>query len=162
MLIAFLIIFFVINELVISTATHQQLGFNPYPFGTTILCMIIHAIMLVVCIWYCGWIFGILLFLFHLFAFPHSTIGWILNSPSLFYSPEKMLGLCKREIALLPVAIITLLAFTIISFFATPYKALYEFAKTTPLFLIIAGAVLVLGFIIRSIISYKISADENF
>ena len=64
----FLIFFVLSSQLIHSVAMDQQTGFNPYPFGTTIFCLLQHPLLLIMSIFYLGWLWGIVLFLCHLFG----------------------------------------------------------------------------------------------
>lgn len=157
MSIAFSILFVIASELTVQVATDQQLRKIPYPFGATILCYAIHLILLITSIWYCGWLFGILLFLSEFFTIIHLMIGWILAIPKLFIKHEKQaLNWAQWEVAFLTPILIIILGFCTTSFFVVPYGSLYAEAITHPYTLIILGTVFAICGLARILISKKL------
>ena len=126
MSVAFIILFCIASQLIHSIASDQQNGYNPYPFGSTFFCLITHPILLVSCVWYLGWIVGIIAFLCHFFGILHMAFSWILDFPIFFMNkPSQIVQYMRLKIGLLPIVSFALLVFTIASFFTTTFKTLY-------------------------------------
>lgn len=158
----FLIFFILSSQLIHSVATDQQTGFNPYPFGTTIFCLLQHPFLLVISIFYLGWLWGIVLFLCHLFGIVHMTISWVLDMPALFAKDfDKLLKFMKFKIAMLAPMLIVILVFTVVSFFTSDFKALLVFLQNNPTVVIGAAAVITLLSISRLIVARKVNDVEN-
>lgn len=159
--ILFLILFVCNSQLVHMVAVHQQLGISPYKFGGTKLCLVIHQLLLVTCIQYCGWLYGIILFLLHYFGLIHATIGWILDIRSLFFNDVDQIYKHTRFcVAMLTPAIIVEFIFCVLSFFLSQYKSLfYVFRDNVPALIAIL-ALSVLCSIFRRLI-FKSLEDED-
>ncbi len=156
--IAFVILFIVVAQLLHQIAVDQSMGLNPYPFGTTIFCYITHLILLITCIRYLGWLFGILLFIGEFFSLIHASIGWILEIPFLFIKKaEIVIKLVKFRIAILPVALIATLTFCILSFFMSTYASLYKYLWDNVTIVFVSEVVLIIGSIIRIFVAKKVS-----
>lgn len=155
MKVLFVILFLVSTELIQSVAVHQK-EYNPYPFGTTIFCIIQHPLLLISCIYYLGWLWGILLFLAHLFNIVHATVSWILGMPFVFIKSENTLSLLRLEISMLCPLFLANLVFTIVSFFVADFKSLYYYLDSnTVAVCVIVVVAIVLG-ILRAIINHFI------
>lgn len=124
--IAFLIILVLVSQLLHMLAVHQSMGVLPHPMGVSLLSLISQAVLLVMCIWYLGWLWGILIFVGQIFSLIHSTVGWVLTIQSLYYQrPEQFYNLVKWEENLMTPALILPLIFCVISFWVTEFKSCY-------------------------------------
>ena len=128
MIIAFLILFFVTNELVCVTSMYnRQMGINPWPFASSLNRTVLYIISAICCVWYLGWLWGTITFVAYLFAIPHFALGWVLSLPPAFIKdPQKQENYCVGIISfLLPVSI-GMIVFCIVSFFVVPFEGLKE------------------------------------
>lgn len=158
----FLFFFILSSQLIQSVARDQQAGFNPYPFGTTIFCLLQHPVLLVMSIFYLGYLWGIVLFLCHLFGIVHMTISWVLDIPTLLAKDyDKLMKIMKFKIALLAPMLIVIFVFTVVSFFAGDFKALLVLLQTNPVIVIVAAAVIILLSISRLIVAKKVNDAED-
>ena len=155
MAIAFLVLYILSSHLVHAVAVDQQNGFNPYPFGTTIFCMLYHPLLLVSGIYYLGWLFGILLFLAHLFGIIHATVSWIFDIPSLYFINDKdrLLKYQKAKINLLFPLIVVNLVFTVVSFFVADFKSLFYFLNDNTCYLY---AIIIITIVLSIFLSYNL------
>ncbi|MBQ5642298.1 MAG: hypothetical protein IIV13_00880 [Bacteroidaceae bacterium] len=157
MKILFIVIFILSAQLVHAVATDQRAGYNPYPFGTTIICMMMHPLLLISGIYYLGWIWGIVLFLCHLFGIVHGTVSWLLAIPSLLVTNmDQVLFLMKNRLRLLGPCLIINLAFTIISFFFADFKCLLNYLMRNTNILIISAVVVIILSIARIIVFHAL------
>lgn len=146
MIILFVILFLISSELIQSTAVARQEGFNPYPFATPILCILIHLLLLISCIFYLGWLFGILLFLAHFFNIVHATVSWIFGIPALFIRGSQLLRYILFQHSMLFNLAILNFAFTIASFFVSDFKSFLNYFKcSSGLAIPLVAAILVLS-----------------
>ncbi len=153
--VAFIILYIISNELTYMVAVHQQLGLVRH-ISAGDLCWINRIVLIVPCIWYCGWIVGIVLFLFSLFGLLHATIGWILAIPSLFSKSVKTISsIVELECGLLIPVNIVCLVFTVLSFFLSKFKTVYYMFNSLQSIIIIVS-ILIVGLIIRIIVSRSI------
>lgn len=154
----FIILFVVANELTYMVAAHQKLGLCKH-ISAGDLCWINRIMLIVPCIWYCGWIAGIILFLFSLFGLLHASIGWILSLPTAFVNSEEtmfLIGEIECNL-LIPINIICLI-FTIISFFLSSFMCVFNMFNSLSS-VIILFAVLIVGFFARVIVSHCITGE---
>lgn len=152
----FIILYVLANELTYMIAVHQQMGLCRHIWAGS-ACWINRILIAIPCVWYCGWVVGLVLIAFALFGLLHATIGWVLNIPTLKIDDENtIIKQTSLECAfLLPMNIICL-AFSILSFFLVPFKtAIQVFGSTANI--IITVAILVVGFLVRSIVLRKIA-----
>ena len=158
----FFIVFFILSsQLIHSVAQDQKLGYNPYPFGTTIFCLLQHPILLAMSVYYLGWLWGIVLFLCHLFGIIHMTISWVLDTPVFFIKNEgAMFKYMKFKISLLPVILVTILIFSIISFFATNFKSLLFMLQNNTTYIIVAVLTTIVLSVLRLIVANKMNNVE--
>ena len=162
MIVAFLAIFIIVSQLLHSVAAHQKLGLVPYPFGATFLCYITHIVLLVTSIWYCGWVFGIMLFLCEFFSLVHSSIGWILTIPTLFFKDYKnVLKFVRFETSMLTPALIVSIVFCIVSFIVTPFSSLYHYMSINKGTLMVILSVALLCFFARAFVKRKIEKTDT-
>ncbi len=160
MQILFVVFFVLSSQLIHSVAVDQHNGYNPYPFGSTILCLLQHPILLTMSIFYLGWLWGIVLFLCHLFGIIHITVSWIFNIPMLLAKDlNKLVGFMKLEIALLTPMLIIILVFTIVSFFVVEFKSLLMILQNNTSLVIGAIVVIVLLSLSRLVVAKKVN-DE--
>ena len=155
MKVLFVILFLVSTELLQTVAVHQQ-EYNPYPFGTTIFCIIQHPLLLISCIYYLGWLWGILLFLAHLFNIVHATVSWVLGIPFIFVKSDNILLLYRTEINMLFPLLLANLAFTIISFFVADFKSLYYYLESNTVAICVISVIAIVLGILRAIIDHFI------
>ncbi len=160
MQILFIIIFVISSQLIHSVAVDQQTGYNPYPFGTTLFCLLQHPILLVASIFYLGWLWGVVFFLCHLFGIIHITVSWIFDIPTLLAKDvNELVRFMKLKISLLAPMLIIVLVFTIISLFIGEFKSLLITLQNNPPLIIIA--VIVIGLLsISRLIVVKNTNDE--
>ena len=128
MLIAFVVIFLLSSFWIKAIAVDQQMGYNPFLFGTDLFCIITRLILLVMCIWYLGWIAGIIVSVLDFFGIISACFSWFLNLPFLAYKNiEEMHKKMRFKLSMLPVVLIVCLVFTIVSFFTTRFASLFDF-----------------------------------
>lgn len=162
MQIAFIILFICVNELLYQVASNQRLGLNPYPMGSTIMCYITHFILLITCIWYWGWLVGIIIFLLSFFSVIHGAFGWLLSIPALFYTNEsQMYKSAHRQISWLTPALLLSLVFCVLSFIYTEYMSLTEILKENSTLIIILIVIAVVLYLIRLLVVSKLTKDIN-
>lgn len=161
MIVLFILLFIIASELTYSVATQPLLGYNPYPFGTPIICVIIHVLILVNCIFYLGWLIGIILFICHMITIPHMTIGWVFALPSLFFTSEKQyFKYFNLQLSSLIPLLIVLIAFFVISIFVSEYSCLYDSLESPVLTLIIIVVALTIMSFIRKL-TFKALSNDN-
>ena len=151
--ILFVILFLLSSELVHSVAIDQQQGYNPYPFGTWIFCMLLHILLLTSAIFYLGWMWGIILFCAHFFGVLNFTVTWVLNIPILFVKkPSQLHQLLRLKLNLLFPFLLINLAFTVASFLVSDFKLLFYELSETPYSLVVMLCIAVVFSIPRLII----------
>ena len=150
MLIAFVVIFLLSSFWIKAIAVDQQMGYNPFLFGTDLFCIITRLILLVMCIWYLGWIAGIIVSVLDFFGIISGCFSWFLNLPFLAYkSIEEMHKKMRFKLSMLPIVLIVCLVFTIVSFFTTRFASLYDFFAENIFVLFILMAVAIVSNIFR-------------
>ncbi len=170
MLVLFVIIYILSAQLIYNANNNQNLGICPYPLGLNIICVFYHLILLVISIYYMGWVCGIILFLCHFFAIIHMTIGWTLNIPVLIllhknrtinspYLTAKMFRLIEMNYILLSPMLILTFIFTFVSFFVADFKSMFVFLQNNTSVLTYAGIVVVVLSIARIIVTKKVSSN---
>ena len=158
----FVILFVLSSQLIHSVASDQQTGFNPYPFGTTIFCLLQHPFLLIMSIFYLGWLWGIVLFLCHLFGIVHMTVSWVLDIPTLLAKDfEKLMRFMKLKIALLAPMLIAILVFTVVSFFVSNFKSLLVVLQNNTAIAIGTVIVIIVLSISRLIVAKKVNEMED-
>lgn len=160
MLILFVIIYILASHSVYSIATDKNTGYNPYPCGTAFFSILLHVIVLVMCIYYMGWGFGILLFLCHFFSLVHATVSWVFNIPGLILLAKndynKLYKQMELNLALFtPIFFITLI-FTVVSFFVTDFRSMLVFLQNNNSVLLVSGIIVAILSIARIIVAKKI------
>lgn len=157
--IIFIVLYLLANELTYMIAVHQQMGLCRHVWAGGV-CWINRIIMAIPCVWYCGWIVGLILIAFAIFGIHHMTVGWVLALPSLFVEDERTI-ITHTELEcglLLPLTLVCLI-FVILSFIFTPFKSAIDIlGSTTSLIVIIA--ILVVGFIVRGIVLRNITKNQ--
>lgn len=154
----YIIIFILSSHLIHMVAVDQQSVYNPYPFGTTFFCIIQHPLLLIMSIYYLGWLWGIVLFLCHIFGIIHATVSWVLSIPRLITNDHnKLLRIMKRNIAMLIPMFIIVLVFTIVSFFVADYECLLTYLYNHTSVLICTIVIIVVLSITRIILAKKAS-----
>lgn len=152
MVVAFLIIFLYASSLLYSIALNQQIGYNPYPFGTAIFSIIFQGLLIVLSIWYCGWLFGILVFLFHLLGLFRLTITWVFDIPNVLAKTDaQLLKSMKLQFALLTPMLLITAIFTIMSFFLSEFGALKEIVRQDITYIIVIAIAMTILAILRVI-----------
>lgn len=150
MLIAFVVIFLLSSFWIKAIAVDQQMGYNPFLFGTDLFCIITRLILLAMCIWYLGWIAGIIVSVLDFFGIISGCFSWFLNLPFLSYkSIEEMHKKMRFKLSMLPIVLIVCLVFTIVSFFTTRFASLYDFFAENIFVLFILMAVAIVSNIFR-------------
>lgn len=158
--IVFLILYIVSSSMVYSIASDQQLGFNPYPFGTTIFCMLLHIPILVSSIFYLGWIWGIICFLVHIFGLVHATVGWLFNIPVLVASDDdQLLRFLKLKLNLLAPTLLINIIFAVISFFVADFQDLLNLFNSNSTFVIMFVIIIAVLSALRIVITKLVSND---
>lgn len=161
MLLLFVVIFILSSQLIHAVAVDQRSGFNPFPFGTSILCILQHPLLLVMSIFYLGWVWGPVLFLCHLFGILHMTVSWVLDIPTLLAKDYRQLQrLIKTKIALLTPMLIIVLGFTVTSFFVADFKSLFAFLANNTSVLIGAICIAAALSIARLIVVKRVSDSQ--
>lgn len=158
--IIFLILYIVSSSMVYSIASDQRLGFNPYPFGTTILCMLLHIPILVSSIFYLGWIWGIAFFLLHLFGLEHATVGWLFSIPALVASnEEQLLRFLNLKLKLLCPTLFVNVLFTVASFFVVDFQALLNIFDNNSTFTVMLIVIVIILSVLRIVITKLVSKE---
>lgn len=157
MIIAYLILYIIVNELIYSRYVFRDMGIEPFPYAASVFCTVSNLFLLVINIWYGGLILGIILFSFQMSGLLHATIGWILLMPISINSNSKLvLKFAKSEIWYLPLVMIITVIFCIVSFFTTEFSSLYDYIKQNTIILIPIAIILILLFIIRYFVNKHI------
>ena len=160
MLVLYVVIFILSSQIIHAVAVNQQTGFNPYPLGSTLLCMIQHPLLLTMSIYYLGWLWGIAIFLCHFFGIVHMTVSWVFSIPTLLAKDyDRIIQIKEIELALLSPMFIIVLVFTVVSFFVAQYKSLLLFLQNNISILIISSIVIVILSIARIIVAKKVSSN---
>lgn len=145
MLVAFVVLFVLSSQLIHSIAVDQRSGFSPYPLGSTILCMLMHPILFAMSVFYLGWLWGIVLFLLHLFGIIHMTISWVCELPTLLTrNPELVIGYMRFKVLLLTPMLVTILVFIIVSFLCGEFESLLILLQNNPKIIINSTIIVVL------------------
>ena len=161
MAIVFLILYILSSSMVYSIASDQRMGFNPYPFGATIFCMLLHIPILVSCIFYLGWLWGIICFLIHLLGLVHATVGWIFSIPVLVASDEdQLLRFLKFKLSLLAPTLLINTIFAVISFFVADFQALLNLFNSNSTFVIMFVIIVAVLSLLRIVVSKLVSNDS--
>lgn len=156
--IIFIVLFVVSSHLIHSIAVDQQQGFNPYQFGVTVFCILLHPLLLISSIFYLGWVWGIVLFLCHFFGILHGTVSWVLDIPVLLTTSYQQIDtLVKLKINLLIPVILANLIFTITSFFVSDFKSFITFLNGNTSAIIVSVIIVSVLSVLRLIVSAKIS-----
>ena len=154
MLVAFVVLFVLSSQLIHAVAVDQNNGFSPYPFGATILCMLMHPILFAMSVFYLGWLWGIVLFLLHLFGIIHMTISWVCELPTLLtHNPELVIRYIRFKVLLLTPMLATILIFTIVSFCFGESKSLLILLQNNPKIIINSAIIVVLLSAFRLIVA---------
>lgn len=166
MLVSFIIVLICCSELNYSVALSVNMGICPYRYGALMISNIVNIALLISCIRYLGWIFGIITFLCSYFSLIHLALGWILLIPTMFYkNGYQVLRKAKIEVNLLTLSLILSIGFCVLSFFVVPFEALFTYLVNNKVVLIIIAAISVVGFIARSIVAkvvIKSEAENDF
>lgn len=153
--VVFLILYVLANELTYMIAVHQQMGFCQH-ISAGGLCWTNRVIMAIPCVWYCGWILGIVLIAFALFGLLHATIGWVLIIPTLNIDDEyKIIRHTDMECGLLIPMNIICVVFAIASFFLAPFRSAIQVLGSTTTIIVVLSA-LAIGFVARGIVLRKV------
>jgi hypothetical protein len=145
LIVSFLVLFIFASELLHTIAVDQQQGLHPHPLGASVLSGIGQGLLLALCIWYCGWLWGAVLFLGQFFAVVHATMGWLLMVPLFFVDRSRRVRL---ELALMIPTLLLVLVFSVVSFLTTPFAALYSVVQRDwTVLLMPAVVVMVCGFV---------------
>lgn len=159
--IVFLILYIISSSMVYSIASDQQMGFNPYPFGTTILCMLLHIPILVSSIFYLGWIWGIICFLLHIFGLVHATVGWLFNIPVLVASKDdQLLRFLKFKLNILAPLLLINAIFTVISFFVADFESLLKLFNSNSTFVVMFVIIVAVSSVLRIVFTKLVSNDS--
>lgn len=157
MILFFLLLCIILSELTYSIASKQQLGFNPYPFATPRLCLVVHISILANCIFYGGWILGTIIFACCLFALCHVTVGWPLSliPTVVFNNDKKFIKFSYFELGMLIPAILISILFFLISLSTVEFACLLSYMQFYPetilIFLLVAGVMsLIRHFVFKS------------
>ena len=121
LIVSFLVLFIFASELLHTIAVDQQQGLHPHPLGASVLSGIGQGLLLALCIWYGGWLWGPVLFLGQFFAVVHATVGWLLLLPLRFVDVR---GRIRLEMGLLLPVLLVLLVFGVVSVCRVPFAAL--------------------------------------
>ncbi len=144
MIIVFILLCIILSELTYSVSARRQLGFNPYPFATPELCILIDLSVLANSILYCGWILGIIISCVTSFSLWHITLGWPLSFvPNLFIKDDqKFIEFSYFELVMLIPALLISIIFFIISLFTVEFSCLLSYITHDPdsviIFLLVA------------------------
>jgi len=112
-----------------------------------------HFSILVMSIWYLGWLWGIVFFLLYFFSIIHSTVGWLIIYPLLpkFFSSNRFMKVLfgaffSFVFLLVPCSVILM----VVSFFVSKYKCLITLLEDGSYgVLIYVGIAMVVGCVIR-------------
>jgi len=161
--IIFIILLISFNELLYQLASHMadfEMQFLPSRNRLKLIMLCSHLSLLILCIWYLGWVYGIVVFLASFFSLLHSLFGWILNIPSLFYKSEKQItNTLQYQIwAIYPVFLLSVV-FCIVSFFTTEFMSLTYFFEDNLEILPALVVIALILLIIRIAVVKKLSQD---
>lgn len=160
--VVFLILFVTSSQLIHSIAVDQQQGFNPYPFGTTIFCIMLHPMLLISSIFYLGWLWGSALFLCHLFGILHCTVSWIFDIPVLLTtSYQKLIKMQRIKIGLLVPTILANAIFTVTSFFTSNFKSLLRFLYRNTTAVVVSVIIVIVLSVLRIFVSNKVAKSDK-
>lgn len=161
MLVAFIIILICCSELNYSVALSVNMGICPYRYGALMISNIVNIALLISCIRYLGWIFGIVTFLCSYFSLIHLALGWILLIPTMFYkNGYQVLKKAKIEVNLLTPSLILSIGFCVLSFFVVPFEALLTYFVNSKISLMIIAVIFIMGFVARSIVAKVLMENE--
>ncbi len=171
MSIAFIILLLFTAELTFQCGSFIQQGFSPYPFGAPLVLTLTHGVLLTLCIYYFGWLFGIIAFLLHMFSLLHFCFTWVFSIPSILYlsheNPHSSFRVFKPQKLsviyhiLLSWVLVADILFMIISFFTVPFMTAktYFFSDTKTWVILIVSALI--GFILRTIVSKAVAFQSD-
>ena len=144
------------NGRVQEVAVHQQMGYCQH-ISAGDFCWLNRIIMAVPCVWYCGWVLGLVLVAFALFGLLHATIGWVFTIPTLSIDDEdRMIEHTDIECGLLLPMNLICVVFVILSFFFAPFRSVITVLGSASSIIVVL-AVLAIGTIIRMIVLRKVS-----
>jgi hypothetical protein len=125
MTITFIILMFIFWALNYQSAAAGARGMNPFKLGAS-LCSILGIIFtLAGCIWYLGFIWGLIAAAFFILGGAHQTLGWLITIPVLVTNNLSTIMLITRwYIYMFGSFTLICLVFIIISFFITPFQGL--------------------------------------
>ena len=153
--IAFIIIYFLFNEITYMVAVDQSIGINRHA-SSGWLSWLNRLIMFFTIMWYMGLIAGIIIFFLTLFTFNHLTLGWIFNIPQLLVkSDTDVIMLMNLKAGLLVIISPILLVFTIASVTYVEYSSLLYLLTSSTSTLLTTIGILVIGFLVREFISIR-------
>ena len=141
----------------------QELGLAPYPHGYNSFATVAHIFMFISCIWYMGFLPGIIIFLLYMFNIIDACFTWLTRFLKLLRYMKN--GQFEQNLSVQSSIIIIIIAqiiFIIISFFVTPYGSFYEMLTQngfgTIWVIIIFGCI---GFILRHKILLILKGNNN-
>jgi hypothetical protein len=162
MIVAFVTILIICSELNYSLAANTNIGINPYPAGSSMLTVFNNLVLFITCVRYLGWIWGIIVFLCSFFSIVHLTIGWILSVRTLFFKHDwQVLKKARLEAILAPYLLLILIAFCVVSFFATPFRSLSLYLRNHIDILVIAVIVLIVSAVVRVVIAKYVESSPS-
>ena len=130
-------------------------GKLPAPMGFNVFAVFAHLAILVMSIWYLGWLFGIIFFVLYILNILDAGISWIIRYMLLnkYFSKQEAPQLSTSIYSFFSFFVFGIIIFTIISFFASEFMSFkYLIEHNDYEFLIYFGIVFVVGFVLRTIL----------
>ena len=137
---------------------YLELGFLPYSFGFLWFANIFAILYLVNLIWMFGLLAGVVIAALTFFQIPHSAALWIFLVPSLLMMQKKRAITSVNQIIYGGWSYIVMLlgALTIVNFFVSGYKAVWEYLDHNyKAFALIFFVIVVVGNMIRIFVMSK-------
>ncbi len=161
MLVCFVIIFILSSHLIHFVKANVHLLEDRKPSAISAFCNFYHALLLVLGIYYLGWLFGTILFFCHFFSLIRLSVTWIFDVPVIFLQNKNQtkppLLLIETIFNLSFPMVIIAIFFTIISFYENQFNSMYIFLQNNIYVLIYAGIVVAVLSITRIIVDRKMN-----
>jgi hypothetical protein len=141
----------------------SEMGKVPHSVGYNTIAKFGHLAILVMSIWYLGWLFGIIFFVLYLFNLLDAGITWIVKYALIhrYISHNEEPELSVGIYGFFPFLVFAVLALTVASFFSSEFGGFrYQIERGEYKFLIYFGVALVAGFIFRIILMKNMTKER--
>lgn len=160
MLILFVVIYILSSHFIHFVKTNVYLLEDRKPSAISAFCNFYHALLLILGIYYLGWLFGTILFFCHFFSLIRLSVTWIFDVPVIILQNKNQTRPPLRLIEIIfnlsfPMFVITIF-FIVISFYDNTFESMYRFLQNNKLILFCAAGVIALLSLIRTIVYKKI------